>query len=621
MYRNYSWGMTLSLVVLVLMSACGGSSTSATFPDDSLQPEVPETPDLPEPPQEPEEPEQPDAPETPECEGPEFDSTFAAIQGVIFDRYQCVGCHSGENPSGSLDLSPEVAYENLIEVPSVGSNLDRVYPGSRDQSSLWVKMYGHVDPDLTDLALMPPSGPIPLVSEFELLRGWLLGGAPEEGVVPGTEELLPGCLSDPTPQSILPLKVPDPTEGVQFEMPGVELYAASEREVCFATYYDFTDVVPEEYQSDDGKVFYFDGWEVRQDALSHHLIVFLPVGEVGEVTPSDFPDWTCGGGDREGEACDPLETQACGLGGICRTPVKDSLACNSYAPVLTEQSLAVQQAQSTQEFYPGTYREWPMRGIMLWNSHSFNLTAVDHLLRGRFNLRFAQDRRYPQFEAGGFDTLFGIPTLIAQGAAPYTEQVLCERAILPQGARVTGLTSHTHSRGKHFWYEMPDGRHIYDSYIYNDPLNLFFDEPMAFDDPDPEQRTLTYCSLFRNGVDADGNPVPEEVTRASEIEYPVPFDRFGPNLGLCEPTHCVNEGMYDVECDDGIVNTSGDDAACDSTPGAGDGICDACRITGGITTGNEMFGAQIWYFIEDGYPEVPVEFPDSTFIPGIIGGG
>jgi hypothetical protein len=78
--------------------------------------------------------------------------------------------------------------------------------------------------------------------------------------------------------------------------------------------------------------------------------------------------------------------------------------------------------------------------------------------------------------------------------------------------------------------------------------------------------------------------------------------------------------MYEVMCDDGIANQAGDDAACDSSPGAGDGSCDACSITGGVTTGNEMFGAQIWYFIAEGYPNELVEFPDSTFIPGIIPG-
>jgi hypothetical protein len=31
------------------------------------------------------------------------------------------------------------------------------------------------------------------------------------------------------------------------------------------------------------------------------------------------------------------------------------------------------------------------------------------------------------------------------------------------------------------------------------------------------------------------------------------------------------------------------DAACDSSPGAGDGWCDACALTGGVTTEDSMF--------------------------------
>jgi hypothetical protein len=31
------------------------------------------------------------------------------------------------------------------------------------------------------------------------------------------------------------------------------------------------------------------------------------------------------------------------------------------------------------------------------------------------------------------------------------------------------------------------------------------------------------------------------------------------------------------------------DRSCDSPPGAGDGWCDACTLTGGVTTENEMF--------------------------------
>ena len=33
----------------------------------------------------------------------------------------------------------------------------------------------------------------------------------------------------------------------------------------------------------------------------------------------------------------------------------------------------------------------------------------------------------------------------------------------------------------------------------------------------------------------------------------------------------------------------GDNAVCDSAAGAGDGVCDACPLTGGFRTKDEMF--------------------------------
>lgn len=594
-------------LLAVSITACGDGTTSPSS-------EVPGTPPIPEP-----EPGPEPGPEEPTCaEGQVFESTFDAVQKIIFARYECTGCHSGDTPQGDLDLSPDVAYDNLVEVPSVGSQFARVYPGARDRSSLWLKVYANVDPSVTSLSPMPPSGQAPTETEIELLRQWILNGAPRDGIIAGTEKLLPGCLSDPTPISIKPLEAPPAGEGVQLQMPGLNLQAASETEVCFATYFDFTDEIDDEFMAPDGSGFYYDGYEVRQDAVSHHLIFFLGNHPDGTpLEPEDLSGWTCAGGENDGVECEPRDRTSCGEG-ICRTPVQRSLACTAYQANPEDETffpaveIAVQQAQSTQDLYPGTYRVMRARGIALWNPHAFNLLTEDFTLRSRINFRFAEDRRFEQQSSGGFETAFGIPRLLGGGAPPYTEEVLCERMVLPQGTRITGITSHTHSLGKHFWYETPDGTHIYDSYTYEDPVNYFPEEPLAFDDPDPAQRTLTYCSLYRNGVDADGNPLPDEVTRASRIEYPIPFG--GPNstLGLCEPTHCVNEGMYDVMCDDGIANQKGDDAACNSSPDATDGWCDACAITGGITTENEMFGAQIWYFIAEGFDSTAeVEYPDS----------
>ena len=87
------------------------------------------------------------------------------------------------------------------------------------------------------------------------------------------------------------------------------------------------------------------------------------------------------------------------------------------------------------------------------------------------------------------------------------------------------------------------------------------------------------------------------MSRASEI----PYTFGGPitaNPG-CDAYRCVNEGVdrLSVNCDDGNNgNGKGDDSKCDSTPGAGDGFCDACNILGGVTTQNEMYQGTLSYF-------------------------
>ena len=44
----------------------------------------------------------------------------------------------------------------------------------------------------------------------------------------------------------------------------------------------------------------------------------------------------------------------------------------------------------------------------------------------------------------------------------------------------------------------------------------------------------------------------------------------------------------------------GVDAVCDSSPGLGDGLCDACTLHGGVTTDDEMFIMLGSYYCEPG---------------------
>jgi hypothetical protein len=123
---------------------------------------------------------------------------------------------------------------------------------------------------------------------------------------------------------------------------------------------------------------------------------------------------------------------------------------------------------------------------------------------------------------------------------------------------------------------------LYQNFVYNDPADLIFNPPLAFDSPDPGQRVLHYCSLYNNGVAADGSPDPTTVTRASHV----------PPQGFpCQPVACT-AGRIGASC----VT----DAMCDSSAGARDGVCDACRITGGESTENEMFILIGSYYVNSG---------------------
>jgi len=86
-------------------------------------------------------------PEDGACET-SFDSTFAAIRTVVFEREGCVedACH-GSARCGGLDLRSSVAYANLLEAPSTSSPHPRIQPGEPSESFLYLKLLAATAPD------------------------------------------------------------------------------------------------------------------------------------------------------------------------------------------------------------------------------------------------------------------------------------------------------------------------------------------------------------------------------------------------------------------------------------------------------------------------------------------
>lgn len=510
-----------------------------------------------------------------------FASTFQAIQKVIFENHSCNTsvCHGSLGMQGGLELSPDVAYDNIFEQPALGvASLNLIEPGDKDRSYLWLKLAAATDPSKLPAgfqiagAAMPNGLPPISEEELEAIRLWIYAGAPEGGTVPGTAELLDACLPPPEPILITPLAPPAPGTGIQLVMPEWPLEAHSEREICFATYYDITDQVPEEYRDPTGTMFRFATNELRQDPQSHHLILNRQFGTADNLHDPSFGAWTCAGGDQAGETCEPSDLSSCGTG-HCRSEIRDTFACIGFGQAGSQRGQigGAQSAQSFNEYADGVFGQIPMKGILYWNSHAFNLTSRETAMHGWLNYYFTDDQRYP------IRGVFDASRIFSANAAPFTTQTICNNHLLPQNAHLFSLSSHTHKHGKQFTVTMPDGSTIYESFVYNDPVDLIFDPPLVFDSPDAAQRTLRYCSLYNNGVKADGSPDVNLVTRASRVPPSAQL------IGRCSPVACVS-GKIGARC-----NGANDDRTCDSAPGANDGDCDACNITGGESTENEMF--------------------------------
>ena len=525
----------------------------------------------------------------------EFDSTFEAIQSVVFERQGCTQdvCH-GSARQGGLDLREGVSYASLIEAPSLGSPLARVVPGSPDRSYLFHKLAAATRPGSFAISGSPmPSGLAPLSEdELEAIRLWIKGGAPERGSVGHPDDgdagavgdLLDACLPPAGPITIRPLEPPAPEDGVQLVMPAYVLPAATEVELCFAAYYDFTGRVPAEFLSEDGTKIRYFAQEMRQDPQSHHLVLDVSGVDPADIDHPSFGAWTCKGGDRQGAPCEPTDLSFCG-DGVCGATPRSLTGCIGYGPAshfLTMGTQGLGGGMTTQlyeEFTEGVYNEMPVRGIWYWNSHAFNLTTQDHPMNARINFYFARSQQHPVERIPvALDALY-----LAAGTAPFTSRTVCASWVIPQDGRLIELTSHTHKRGKHFTVTLPDGTQVYESLLYSDPVYQKFEPPLLFASPDPAERTLRYCGLFNNGVAADGSPDPETVTRASRM----------PDRASCQPIACA-AGRIGEPC-----AGASDHAACDSSPGAGDGLCDACAITAGVTTENEMFLMLGWYYREN----------------------
>jgi hypothetical protein len=318
---------------------------------------------------------------------------------------------------------------------------------------------------------------------------------------------------------------------------------------------------------------------VRQDSVSHHMVVWNPKKDLTTLTPN-APGWSCRGGPSAGAPCDATKgSVACGEGGVCGGPATNGTFCGGIGELFASGGLPEQIAntQAPQEYLPpidGVYWEVPLRGVLWFNSHSFNLTEEDTTLHARMNFYYAgaADRKRQMVPHNE------VRNQVPVGQPPFTRKTYCEPFEVPANNAIAVMTGHTHRRGERFWVNDSSGKQIYENFIYNDPQYKRYEPWLEFSSALPSERTLEFCATFNNGLKQDDSPDLELVTRASRM----------PERTSCVPVACV-AGKVTAACRV--------DADCDSSPKSGDGDCDACPITGGTTTENEMFVLMPWLIL------------------------
>ena len=270
----------------------------------------------------------------------------------------------------------------------------------------------------------------------------------------------------------------------------------------------------------------------------------------------------------------------------CAGQTVSAVACNLYGPPdfgfttsgqgnSTSPAIGGSQApRSHQEFPSGVYATQPTRGVVVWNSHAFNSTDVPTTNEQWFQVLFAgpADRQYPV--QGFFDT----SNIFVENVPPFETREYCNTYTLPQHARLFELGSHTHKRGKLFRAWDPQGNLVLATTEYSDPDVPRFDPPVALDGETPASRTYKYCAIYDNGA-SDASTVKRWSTS--------PFSFVGGKCSL-DAIECLNGPHNHKKC--GSASTAAArDHLCDTASGAGDGVCDACPLHGGVTTEDEMF--------------------------------
>ncbi len=116
---------------------------------------------------------------------PNLEPTFASVQHEIFEttdsagRVACTNCHTniGRNPAGGMNLVHDLAYDQIVNVPSRGKpSATRIIPGDPENSYLVQKLEGRSG--IVGLRMPFAGAPFLTDGQLSILKRWIAIGAP-----------------------------------------------------------------------------------------------------------------------------------------------------------------------------------------------------------------------------------------------------------------------------------------------------------------------------------------------------------------------------------------------------------------------------------------------------------
>jgi hypothetical protein len=254
---------------------------------------------------------------------------------------------------------------------------------------------------------------------------------------------------------------------------------------------------------------------------------------------------------------------------------------NIYFPEPQEQVFRQQQIFNVEKIFWTTDfppfmlpRIMPFQKQEFCHIHTF-LTPNDPLDESFFGPVFEGNQTLKLFELSGHMHRHGKEFRIFNGYYTCADGPNADQPCSPFNASMCPESTCVEANGRSTEQTL-----LYTNFVYNDPVILRFPDPLLFHANDPvRKRSLTYCGVYDNG----SPPNIQDVKRRSKSP------EGGLILGLriggpCREgqTRCIGGPHHDQSC-------GGNNALCDSSPGAGDGDCDACPLTGGFRTEDEMF--------------------------------